>query len=271
MTDNKLGSWANPPLAYVVAEIVISPHYTVAKSIPAIQQALRDEYPRTIEAAELTIELAGPNPSAAPQPVWQFLTADSRRGVQIGTRAISLHATQYPHFPAFTEWLRLVLQGVDGSGLDPFVERIGLRYIDYILPSEGHEPSEYLDPALRGVSPKGATGPSQTSMWVASFPFGECKVNARVAAPAPVHGDSVLPPNFAMLPLVRPEMNTMDQAGRFAKEGRSFGFIDTDCGKKIGKRFEVGTLVDNFSDMHDCISDTFKAFMSDLAKQEWVK
>ena len=268
MVERKLGKWTNPPLAYVVAEVGISPHYSADQFVPAIQQSLREVYPRTIEGAELTLNLPGSNTSSMPQPVWQLLMADSGRGVRIDTRVIALHATHYPDFPTFAEWMAQVLQAVEESGLNPFVERVGLRYIDYILPSEGHQPVDYLVAALRGVAPPGV-GPAQTSVWIASFPFDGCTVSARVAAPAPLLGNTVLPPNFSALPLTKPK--PMIQAEERSKQGLSFGFIDTDCMQIICQPFNAQVLASKFATMHDHVSATFNAFMSDLAVKEWVE
>lgn len=268
MAEKTLGKWANPPLAYVAAEVGISPHYSTAQFMPSIQQSLREVYPRTIEGAELTLDLAGSNTSPIPQPVWQLLMADSGRGVRIGARGIALHATHYPDFPTFAEWMAQVLQAVEESGLNPFVERVGLRYIDYILPSEDHQPADYLAAALRGVAPPGA-GPAQTSMWIASFPFDGCTVSARVAAPAPLLGNTVLPPNFSALPLAKPK--PMIQAEERSKQGLAYGFIDTDCTQTISQPFNAQVLASKFATMHDYVSVTFKTFMSDLAVKEWVK
>ncbi len=264
-----MGKWANPPLAYVVAEAVISPHYSVAQFIPAIQQSLRNVYPRTIEGVELSLDFGGspPSPTPTPQIVWQLLTTDTGRGVRIGTRAIALHATHYVDFPQFTEWLTVVLQAIESSGLNPFVERLGLRYIDYILPSDGHEPRDYLVPALRGVNPGNERTLPESSMWVSTFAFDESKVSARIAAPAPAGG--LMPPNFVPLPLAKPK--TMLGAEERSARGVPFGFIDTDCTEPINQPFNAASLASKFKAMHDHISTTFHAFMSPLAEKEWVK
>lgn len=267
MSEQKMGKWAHPPLAYVVAEAVISPHYTVSQFIAAIQQSLRETYPRTIDGVEISIDFAGSSPSPVQQSMWQLLTPDNSRGIHIGTRAIALHATHYEDFPEFNNSLRRVLEAVESSGLNPFVERLGLRYIDYILPSEGHEPRDYLVPSLRGVTPSGAAQMPQASMWVSAFPFDSCTVNARIAAPAPP--GNVMPPNFAALPLAKPK--TMEDAEERAKSGSPIGFIDTDCTQAIGQTFNASTLASKFSAMHDYISTTFRSFMSPLAEKEWVK
>ena len=56
MTNTALGTWRRPPLAYVVAELVISPYYSMAAKVPGLQDRLRSAFPRTIEANELVID-----------------------------------------------------------------------------------------------------------------------------------------------------------------------------------------------------------------------
>src|SRR5256885_7258113 len=91
MNATALGTWRQPPLAYVVAELVISPYYSMASKVPGLQDRLRNSFPKTIEAQELVVD--GAKPSA--QPLWHLVSADQNHGVQLGTRSISLHATSY--------------------------------------------------------------------------------------------------------------------------------------------------------------------------------
>ena len=37
MNTTTLGTWRKPPLAYVVAELVISPYYSLAAKVPGLQ------------------------------------------------------------------------------------------------------------------------------------------------------------------------------------------------------------------------------------------
>lgn len=267
MNELKMGKWPNPPLAYVVAEAVISPHYSITQFIPVIQQALRQVYPRTIDGADVTIDFTGASPTQNSQPVWDLLAADGGRGVHISSRVISLHATQYIDFPQFNAHLTEVLKAIEGSGLSPFVERLGLRYIDYILPSEGHETREYLVPTLHGVSPPGISESPHSNMWVSTFPFETCTVNARIAAPLPK--GQFMPHNFVALPLAKPK--TMLEAEERAKKESPIGIIDTDCTQLIGLPFNASGLESKFLKMHEHVSKTFKSFMSSLALGEWTK
>jgi uncharacterized protein (TIGR04255 family) len=266
MSDTMLGTWRNPPLAYVVAEVGISAHYSIAQFVPAIQQSLRDLFPRTDEGMEVALAIGASNQTTVPDRIWRLTTPDNGRGVHLGTRAIALHVTRYHEFSEFADWLTRVLQAVQESGLNPFVERTGLRYIDYILPSNGHQPTDYLVPGLRGVTPPGAD-PVQTAIWAATYPFNDFKVNARLVAPS-LPG-TILPPNFGPMPLTKP--NTMLAAEERSQKGQPFGIIDTDCSLTLNKVFDAQTLSVNFAEMHKCVSVTFKALISDLADKEWVK
>ena len=134
MNTATLGTWRNPPLAYVVAELVISPYYSMSGAVPALQDKLRSAYPRTVEAQELVVD--GAKPSA--QPLWRMLSANQMHGVQLGTRAISLHATSYLHSNDFLSRWADILDAIGNANLGAFVERAGLRYVDLIVPSEGH-------------------------------------------------------------------------------------------------------------------------------------
>lgn len=260
MTTTALGTWRQPPLAYVVAELVISPYYSMAGKVPSLQDRLRSSFPRTLEAKELVI--ASAKPSA--QPLWQLISADKKHGVQLGTRSISLHATSYAQSSDFLSRWADVLDAIEGADLDAFVERAGLRYIDLIVPSEGQSPADYLTEGLKGVEPEDAH--STGAMWAAAFRFDESIVNLRTAAPAPQ--DLLLPPDFSALPLSKPPI-MLAAEGRLKEEG-AIGFLDTDCLRNIGRVFDAGALPTVYSEMQKLASRTFKAALSDIAKGEWV-
>lgn len=260
MTTTALGTWHRPPLVYVVAELVISPYYSMTSKIPALQDSLRSSFPRTLEAKELIVD--GAKPSA--QSVWQLLSADKEHGVQLGTRTISLHATSYAQSSDFLSRWAEVLDAIHNANLGAFVERAGLRYIDLIVPAEGRSPADYLADGLKGIQPEGAR--STGSMWAAAFQFDGSSVNLRAAAPAPQ--GLLLPPDFNALPLHKPAV--MREAEERLKTEQAIGFVDTDCLKEIGQVFDAGELLTVFTEMQKLTSRTFKAALSDIARGEWV-
>jgi len=259
MTDSKLGTWRNPPLAYVVAELGISPYYSLQGVMPSLQDALRNAYPRTLEAQEIVLE-----GKLSSQPIWRFLSSDQGLGVQFGVRAISLHATSYVHSGDFLRRWVEVLDAIRTAKLGIFVERAGLRYVDLVLPSAKRSPADYLTPGLRGITPQGAKPAG--SMWAASFQLDGSLINLRVAAPAPK--GLILPPDLNALPLQKPAV--MVRAEEYMKEDRPIGFIDTGCIREIQQVFDSTKIVDIFSGMQKLCSQTFRAGLSDIAEGEWV-
>lgn len=260
MKTDTLGSWQNPPLAYVVAELVISPYYSMSDAVPGLQDKLREAYPRTVEAQELVID--GNKPSA--QPLWRMLSADQMHGVQFGTRTISLHATSYLHSTDFLSRWAEILDAIAAARLNAFVERAGLRYIDIIVPSGNYAPYDYLEDRLKGVTPDGAV--STGSMWAAGFQFNDSIVNLRTAAPAPK--GLLLPPDFSALPLHKPKV--MQSAENRLKNDEAIGFIDTDCTKEIQCIFDAGSLTGIYTEMQKLASQTFQTVLSPIAKKEWI-
>ena len=260
MNATTLGTWRRPPLAYVVAELVISPYYSMAAKVPGLQDRLRSIFPKTIEAQEIVVD--GAKPSA--QPLWQLVAADQKRGVQLGSRSISLHATSYVNSADLMSRWADVLDAIHEAELGAFVERAGLRYVDLIVPSSDRSPADYVAPQLQGITPAGArpTG----SMWAAAFLFDGSTVNLRAGAPAPA--GLLLPPNFNAMPLHKPQL--MVDAEKHLKEEKAIGFIDTDCLRDVNKVFDAAELVGIYTDMQKLTSKTFKAALSDAAKKEWM-
>lgn len=260
MNTTTLGTWRKPPLAYVVVELVISPYYSLAAKVPALQDRLRNAYPKTIEAQELVVDGAKPSP----QPLWQLLSADQKYGVQLGTRSISMHVTSYINSSdLLTRWAD-VLDAIREASFGAFVERVGLRYVDLIVPTGNHSPADYLAPQLQGITPEGALAAG--SMWAAAFQFDGAKVNLRVGAPTPA--GMLLPPNFNALPLHKPQV--MIEAEKQLKEVKPIGFIDTDCLKDLNRVFDAAELAGIYTEMQKLTSTTFKAALSPVARKEWT-
>lgn len=260
MTITTLGTWRKPPLAYVVAELVISPYYSMAAKVPGLQDRLRSTFPKTVEGQEFIVD--GAKPSA--QPIWQLVSADQKHGVQLGTRSISLHATSYLNSADFmTRWAE-VLDSIHEAGLGAFVERAGLRYVDLIVPSGDRSPADYLAQQLQGITPDGATPTG--SLWAAAFLFDGATVNLRAGAPAPA--GMLLPPNFNAMPLHKPQV--MVDGEKRIKEEKAIGFIDTDCLRDISQVFDAAQLAGIYTDMQKLNSRTFKAALSTMANKEWM-
>jgi uncharacterized protein (TIGR04255 family) len=261
MTTTALGTWRNPPLAYVVAELIISPYYSISAAISRLQDTLRSTYPRTVEGQELVIDGA---PQPTTQPLWQLISEDQGRAVQLGTRALSLHATLYADSRDFLDRWAEVLKAVTEAKLQPFVERAGLRYVDLVVPTEGRQPTDYLASGLRGVVPPEAT--ARGAIWASSFTFDRCQVSARIGAPSPE--GILLPPNFNAVALRKPVVMVEAEKRLAAKE--QIGFIDTDCQAQVQRNLVASDILKLYSMMQQRTSKTFRSLLSETAIKEWM-
>jgi uncharacterized protein (TIGR04255 family) len=264
-----LGTWRNPPLVYVVAELAISAHYGLASKIPTLQSALRALYPRTSELNEILIaNVAIPQGIPAPlspstQQRWHLLDAENTRAVDVSYRSIALHATTYENSTDFLNRWTHVLAAIADSGLDLFVERAGLRYVDVIVPSEGHAAIDYLIPGLGGLQLP-TSSKMQHCIWSTGFSIDGALMQVNTAAPSPT--GMILPPNLLTVPLKIP--NALASAQQQAPNQRT-GWIDTDASKEIKQPFDAVALSAIYKALHGNVSQVFQALLSEHAIGEW--
>jgi uncharacterized protein (TIGR04255 family) len=265
MSDTPMGSWRNPPLAYVVAELQISPFYQLGNHVAEFQGAIRERFPRTEEANVVRLQIQGNAPMAQTEKVWRFFSENRRLGVNLSSRAISLHATEYEDFPAFSQTIKLVVSAAERAIPGLFVEQLGLRYIDYLLPKEGESTWDYVAESLRGVTPAGSTRATE-AYWIANYEFAQGSVSLRVIPVLPK--GQVFPPNFG--PIAVAPAETQSEAMRRDAKGEPVGCIDTDRLMPMGKKLSSQDVVDALSAMHTDVFDTFRATMSKKAEEAWI-
>jgi uncharacterized protein (TIGR04255 family) len=265
MSNSPMGSWRKPPLAYVVAEIRLSPFYKLGQYVPEFQAEVRTEFPRAREGNVVRFELQGSAPTQEIEKVWQFFSENQCMGIALSTRTLSLHVTEYRNFEDFSESLRAIVTAAGQTIPDLFVEQLGLRYIDYVLPSAGEKTFDYFVDSVRGFVPPGASDPRE-AYWIADFPFEKGSVNVRLLPVMPAGVSQ--PPNFGPLELT-PSQNQQEAITRVQNK-QPIGCIDTDRIMPVGKKFDSREIIDLFSKMHDDVSQTFKAIISDKAKSVWV-
>ncbi len=95
---------------------------------------------------------------------WSFTNTQRTEGYLLLSNALVFHTTKCDTFTDFLEktafGLRLIHETVELA----YVEKIGLRYLDAIVPAENDTLQQYLNPSLMGFSanPKGRLGHSYT-------------------------------------------------------------------------------------------------------------
>ena len=142
----------NAPLVYSLCQVAFSDIVSMKNFVPQIHEAIRDRYPLYQEQRLRTVTLDDSNaPQSADQTRWLFTSKSQRTGFILNTNSLSLQTTEYNQFPHFAEDMAYGLQAFSTIETLPLITRIGLRYVDYIVPTEGKSLSDYVKTELQGA------------------------------------------------------------------------------------------------------------------------
>ncbi|MFH2000029.1 MAG: TIGR04255 family protein [Planctomycetota bacterium] len=155
MTDNHaaLGRWPNAPLALVLAQVKFEPTPDTAPEqvVERFKQAVGSRFPLTQKLQQISIvvgPVGGPEnkPPEPPQTTdagFDLRTEAKDEAIIIQQDAFTFMTAAYVDSGDFAErWGAFMDVLFDGRELK--VTRLGLRYVDFIIPSAGHVPEEYF-------------------------------------------------------------------------------------------------------------------------------
>jgi len=146
------------PLVMVLCQIQFSPIRQLDRYIGAIQERFRRmglPIERVGKVRQITFGQAGAQPDFSEETRWEYLTRDQHQSVLLTERSLVLQTADYERFEVFAERLQTLLDVVfcetehDQHGV---VERIGLRYVDAVLPRPGEDFRHYVREGLHGVA-----------------------------------------------------------------------------------------------------------------------
>ena len=207
--------------------------------------------------------LQGQN-SEAQQPTMQdaeryiFSNIENTKNFNLEQNALSFQTTKYVTFEQFAADLKGGIGIVHGAvGLD-FIERIGVRYLDAVMPKPDETLSEYLNPGVMGLYEK-LKGNIQYS-FSETLTHGE---NSSVLSRTILQNGKIgFPPDIltGMTLTVQQPFHQFD--GMHA-------VIDTDAFYGERTRFDLEELIKTLDALHECTSASFKATITDHARKTW--
>ena len=272
MPRANLGRLANAPLAYVIAQVQFGTILAMEKLVPDVQAALRADYPRfaALQGLSIIVGAAGPVQAQSPTTLrWDFGSETNRRGVILQSSSITFHTAEYATYDAFAKELTDVLTKAQDTIPDMFVKRVGLRYVDVVIPGPGESPNLFVEPTLRcdpGNFP-GVKNHQGITALVCDLERGQLNVKYYVSGKHNPANLSLLPPDLEPFPLTQPDIMKKAQA-----QGYPLGVLDTDRFiDGVDQRYNADTLKTLFDELHGDISTAFHQFTSDHARQVWSK
>jgi uncharacterized protein (TIGR04255 family) len=262
-----LGQWVNAPLVFVLAQVRFLP---AAGAGPenirdAITTRLDQRFTSIVEATQVGFQInmegqAGVVTGQTSVAGYDMLAADMQSMVRVTRDSVSYATTAYQNSKLFfVDWME-ILKALPQVGIKT-VNRLGMRYVDFIIPAEGHEPEDYVCPPWDARNmpklPGANAGPSLlVHMMDVPFPEGMMRLQfmkgfGMPSLPADLQG--MLPPANSQ---------TQNRLGWC-------GIIDTDRWMDAEVPSNEEQLRVSYETIHADLSQAFQVMITSFAKEVW--
>ncbi len=263
--NQALGKWPNAPLALVLAQVRFDPEVdTEYKGVAArLKAALGERFPAMKAVRHMTLVFGNApvsvgEPKANEGEVGRDLRSDDNRSALRLQDGVMTYTTSFykdsPHFLA--EW-RSMLDCLCATG-GVKVQRMGLRYVDFIIPTAGKVPEDYFKEGF-GHSTDLFGEIAQTAFTSHEYhrDDGAMRVQyGRGVAPPP------LPPDLDGLVVLPPALLEKYTGGPSA-------VLDIDRWRIDSHRLQAGKIADEFQHLRDDICKAFSRIITPEAEAEW--
>jgi uncharacterized protein (TIGR04255 family) len=260
----------NAPVYYVLGQAQFNPVAAMSKYVDEIQDRLRrDGY--TLFEPQQTTQLqfksaAGGPPSSEPQVTqltsWLLTKGDRSAGFILNSSSITFHTTHYETSDEFIPELLRGLKAVHEVASLEHVARMGLRYLDAVLPAPNESVDQYLADGLRGVEfgAKQRYALNESVFETNSSPLltnGTLVVRIhRVESPLGYPPDMI---PSGLIPMPKFQID----------EVRTHAMIDTDHFVEGRMPLEFDKLADQLKSLHTVVRQVFDAVASKHALTVW--
>jgi len=261
----------NPPVYFVIAQIRHHPVLKLEAYAPDIQDKMRKSgYPGYEPGISIAMQLPGFVEKGNVQQLafsnmqqvsrFMFSDAEGSNVFIVDQNAITFYSTEYGTFDQFADEFIKGIQIVDESVNLSGCTRIGMRYLDAILPPEGQDDlGEYLVKEVLGIKNK---LPQDTNFMRAFsetiFQVEDCSVTARAVTQS---GPLGFPPDLLQIKVNLPE--------RFRVINGVHAILDTDAWKEGDRKFDLGTLKSELHDIQQAANLAFKVTVTPAAIAAW--
>lgn len=257
------------PVCFVIVQARFNPIFALDSYVPAIQDNLRKHgFPDAQKSIQNTFNL-NLNPSVegvqaqAQVPVsqltqYRLVNAERTSSFVLDQGALSFQTTDYDVFDGFLEMFLSGLEMVDSTVQLSYTDRIGLRYIDAVLPAAGEQISSYLNDCVLGLHGK-AEGQVAHSFNETAFKVDDISVTARAIIQ---DGPLGFPPDL--------QPQVLEVLDRFRSFSGTHAVLDTDGSVAQREAFKLDSIRAQTTAIHDEIDKTFKMTVTEHAMREWA-
>ncbi|WP_251848681.1 TIGR04255 family protein [Atlantibacter hermannii] len=258
------------PVYYALIQARFTPVRAMKKYVDDIQDALRLKgYPLYEENTSTQFRFEFKNPGDAPVPAldtvqhWYMSNAQRTAGFVLSNDFITFQTMDYGTHEDFIQEFLLGLSQIFEYVSPALVTRLGMRYLDAVLPGEGENIEQYLCDGLHGVQ-LGLQPIQSVNEQVFQTKVGPLiETGVLVARIHKMHGQLAFPPD--MIPV------GVELLERFRNTPVSrHGIIDTDHYVEGNMPPELAHISAQLHSLHGVIKESFNKMITQYALQRWA-
>lgn len=263
---NALGQLPNAPLVYVLAQVRFTHVPHIEKRCENFHELVFASYPRLEKERidQISIEDGQPKIGDSLQR-WHLSDGSKTTGLILEAGSLVLHTTDYVTSKEFLAELKRVLsefqQVLPEKGV--LVSRLGLRYVDLLLPEDGLVVDEQVIETLRLPDLESIGRPKRMDQVVSySTATGGTMV---------IRHRQSTEPNVLPADLFPVRLNPARRLARPRPKDAIVGLLDYDHYIEQEQPFAVDAIVSTFRKLREISSATFKATTTSEANVKWNK
>lgn len=253
----------NAPVYYALAQVRFNRLAALENYIPAIQDSLRKSGYPDFQSDQVTTFIVHPPENVKPATTrrYLFLNAERNSGFTLWEDAIIFHTTNYDTFAPFIAALLQGLEVVHSEAVLSYSDRVGIRFLDAVVPSSGETITQYLQPAVLGLSDKLPDRKLVHSISETRTSLGKTSLLGRAIIFHQEKEGAAFPEDLQPVPL-----RLMD---KFSKVKGTYAVIDTDSWIDDRQTFNQKNLEDTLNSLHESMRRSFDLMITAHALKVW--
>jgi len=266
INDQALGKWPNAPLALVLAQVRFDPEVdTEYKEVAGrLKVALGERFPamKAVRQVKLVFGNApapdGESNANEGEVGRELRSDDNRSALRLQDGVMTYTTSLYKDSQHFLAEWRSMLDCLCAAG-SVKVQRLGMRYVDFIIPTAGKVPEDYFKDGF-GHLPHIFDEFAQTAFVSHEYPMGKdglmrVQFGRGFACPS-------LPPDLDGSVLLPPALLKKYTEGPSA-------VLDIDRWRIDSRRLQAAEIADEFQRLRDDICKAFSRIITPEAESEW--
>lgn len=255
----------NPPVYLTLAQVRFNPILKLSDFLPSIQESFRQAgYPdferQSIISIQITVQDGQPPvPAPVPQERFQLGNAEKTHTFILDAQSLTLQSTHYGHFEDFSDCFLKGLGIVNDAVRLAFTERVGLRYLDRVMPQAGETIEQYLVDQVQGMYSR-LRGRPLYAFTEARNEIDNIKLLSRVVIQ---DGPLAFPPDI--------QPGYMQISERFTSYTGISAILDNDGFVEGREAFSTQVVGAHLDAIHKVISTAFKTTVLPYAFAAWDK